>query len=457
MKKLPAFVLASVSKLKYLLLFPLFAVLLWQCSKSNVLEPIEDHSTVSKKIDEFSVPLKDAAKIATNAIALTQQNSKNKNARYTNTSGEIPFLEENREVESQRTVKDEEGDLYHIINYKDKKGFVILAADRRVFPILAYSEKNSFTDENLPGVKIWFGVAKEHMKIAIKKDKIDDGIKNLWDILEGKTSKKNARGTTGWCDYWYTYVSTGNYVDAVAQWNQSGSAEYYNPYDNSCGSCSKRGAGCGPIAMGMIMRYLRYPDFGTICVGANCFTPSVANWNTMEYGEDWNCNPSSSPMLNRAILVRAAGIASSSIYMGNCSTATPPWTIDDTFVNFFNFSSGGSWSSLSGVYSTVKSELNNYHPVMFYGTTSSFGLADQHLWVGDGYSTLDTQWHIYVGCDENGDNCIEDCRSLQSEWIGMNWGWGGDDNGMFYTTYSFPVTGGYYDSYLHALVGIRSI
>ncbi|WP_031526424.1 C10 family peptidase [Dyadobacter crusticola] len=110
---------------------------------------------------------------------------------------------------------------------------------------------------------------------------------------------------------------------------------------------------------------------------------------------------------------------------------------------------------LSSKYAQVKSDLNNYFPVIFTGTLNGVNANDAHIWVGDGYSTLSTQYKTYVGCDENGDNCIEDCKNYEAEYIGMNWGWGGTSNGYFFTTYSFTTANGTYDTYLRALTGIR--
>lgn len=52
--------------------------------------------------------------------------------------------------------------LAYIINYPEDKGFVIVAADRKVYPILAYSDEGFFTLEN-----------------EISKDCFIDGIENI--------------------------------------------------------------------------------------------------------------------------------------------------------------------------------------------------------------------------------------------------------------------------------------
>ncbi|MCF0063188.1 C10 family peptidase [Dyadobacter chenwenxiniae] len=441
--------------IKSAIYFFALSVFLFQCKNdTQELKPTKDLND-GTELQNYNVTLTDAVTIASNTMSITESARTSKQARYSSTSDENPFTSSKKEVLSKETVKDGEDDMYHIINYKDNQGFVIISADKRCIPILAYSDNNPFRNDGLAGISEWFEVAKYHIKKAKQKDRPEPGISQLWKVLEGSVKKDGGRvmDWTG-CDYFYNYHETGRYVDNVARWNQSGSTKYYSTSDNGC-TCQRRAAGCGAVAMGMVMRYHQYPSNVTLCYNSSCFVP---DYPSMPRETDTDCGfPSTTGRNQRALLTRIAGAAASSNYgvLGNCNTWTIPGNINNALQSGFFFANGGTWGSLSSKYAQVKSDLNNYFPVIFTGTLNGVNANDAHIWVGDGYSTLSTQYKTYVGCDENGDNCIEDCRNYDAEYIGMNWGWGGTSNGYFFTTYSFSTDNGTYDTYLRALTGIR--
>lgn len=192
--------------------------------------------------------------------------------------------------------------------------------------------------------------------------------------------------------------------------------------------------------------------------GSSMFT----NYATMERNLfDWNCNLPSANRLQVAMLIKLCGSAASSGYgvFGNCNTYTLPWNVDDAF-GLMGYSSGGSWGTLSSQYANVKNDLANGFPVVFTGTFNLVNLNDWHIWVADGYIRYK---YNYVYTDPRTE--ISRCVSNTTEWIGMNWGWNGDCNGYFYAAYSFDTSNpvgvsgapnyGTYDTYLHALTGIR--
>lgn len=77
--------------------------------------------------------------------------------------------------------------LLYIIN--GKKGFVIVSADMRTMPVLAYSETNNFRLDGMPwGVKDWLETAKQKVKDVKRPDKSahDIVIKEWQKYLDGK-------------------------------------------------------------------------------------------------------------------------------------------------------------------------------------------------------------------------------------------------------------------------------
>ncbi|MBA4849380.1 C10 family peptidase [Emticicia sp. BO119] len=428
-----------------------FILSLTQCSKDNQLHP--DKSTSSKKVEtEFKVSLSDAQNLAKHQLMIVEEQNYQRLRRSKTTTN--PFKPQNREIQSLRTVKDSEEELYHIINYKEGEGFVIVAADKRASPILAYSDNSSFSDENLPGVKNWFQNAGKHIKLAKSKKEIPAETKKLWEILEGNTAQKKGR-TNDQCDEFTTYYETGRYVDALARWWQKGFTSYYSPSDNGCNSdaqCNRKLAGCGPVAMGMVMRYHHFPDNFYVCVNGDCETMDYANMPRFPAS---NCLYGNNNEKQLALLVRRCGVESSTQYgiLGNCNTATYPGSINNAFANLGYLNGGGTWDDLYSNYPQVKSDLQNFFPVIFVGTTGSVNFTDAHIWVGDGYSYLSYQYYVN-NCPEN-QICNDNCVSVLYEYIAMNWGHGGNDNGYYSANYSFIHQGDNYNTYLRALTGIR--
>lgn len=75
---------------------------------------------------------------------------------------------------------------FYIFNNEDGKGFVIIAADDCVTPILAYSYDNNFVTENLPpNLKEWLDGYAEQIQNAIElKAEATSEIRTNWERLQ---------------------------------------------------------------------------------------------------------------------------------------------------------------------------------------------------------------------------------------------------------------------------------
>ena len=85
-------------------------------------------------------------------------------------------------VVSQETIIDEvdQKPVLHIMNRV--KGFIIISADLRIMPVIAYSDKSQFDIKQMPaGVKLWLESAKLKIK-DVKRLKInaDSTVINEW-------------------------------------------------------------------------------------------------------------------------------------------------------------------------------------------------------------------------------------------------------------------------------------
>jgi hypothetical protein len=414
-------------------------------------------SLADSSLDEnsTSVSLKEAITVSQSYFEQSAQTNKN-NGRVGADSTLVG--NKNKKVKKTKSYKDEKTneDLFYVLNYEGS-GFSIISADKRMNPVLAFSETNEFTDDadNLDGVREWLLATKLAIK-KVKRDlkEPDEKEKQLWR----QYLKQTKNGKTAITCPSDVLFDTGRYVDAIARWSQGGEYSWFSPNDNGC-NCQRKPAGCGAVAMAMIMRYHRHPQTTMTFNSVSLFP----NYLTMERDlASWNCGLPVANRLQTSMLIKLCGSAANSGYgvLGNCSTYTLPWNVDDAF-SLMGYSNGGSWGTLSSKYNSVKDDLQNGYPVVFTGTTSIVNLNNWHIWVADGYRSYKS---YYISVNNQTD--ITRCLSNTVEWIGMNWGWGGNCNGYFYTYYSFDTSdpflatsgssnNGTYNTYLNALTGIR--
>lgn len=422
---------------KYIVLL-LFAFILFQfsaCEQENIVESGQQCSN--------NVSIDEAVLVGTNHFSISNESSlKSKKILPDFKSGKI---------KEKRAIKNNDEDLMYIINYENG-GFVIVSGDRRVTPILAYSETNNFLDEDLPGISDWINAVSQGIIEAKKTKKARKEVARLWEIYTGEPNVSiNMIEPIDDCncDEYYESFSTGQFVDAVARWSQGYEYSWYSPNDGGC-NCGRKPAGCGPVAMAMIMNYYQYPQM-TMTWSGESLTTNYPMPQTIPYSCGYPLNANDRQV---AMLIRLCGSWAGSVYgiLGNCATATYPWNINNAFTNMF-YSNGGTLGNLSDQYANVKSDLESYHPVIFIGTTGSLNANDAHIWVGDGYSYLHYQVKsTYI--DQNGETqCL--CEAFSREMISMNWGFGGSGNAFYIANYAFTINGNTYDTYLHALTGIR--
>ena len=138
---------------------------------------------------------------------------------------------------------------FYIFNNEDGKGFVIIAADDCVTPILGYSYDNNFAAENLPpNLKSWLDEYAEQIQAAVTMRAVaTDEIRTDWECLRQGKNLPIKSGTAV-----YPLITTF--------WGQG---EPYNrkcPYNNLIGEYTP--TGCVATAMAQIMKYWEYPTHG---------------------------------------------------------------------------------------------------------------------------------------------------------------------------------------------------
>ncbi len=313
---------------------------------------------------------------------------------------------------------------FYVFTLRAEGGFILIAADDCVLPVLGYSETSSFPVRDMPAhVKDWMDVYEE--QIAFYRERygeLDHGgspeVRKQWDNLENGVAPLPPMATA---------VSPL----VTTQWNQS---PYYNnlcPYDNTYNE--RTVTGCVATAAAQIMKFWNHPATG---YGSHSYTLSTYGTQSANFGAttyNWSSMPtslsgsSSTAQVNAvATLMYHFGVAVEMEYGPSAtggsgalsgSTNLSTAAANNAFFSYFKYKptlhyelkanyTEAQWSAL------LQADLNSGHPILYSGRDPSGG----HAFVCDGYNNQG-QFHF-------------------------NWGWGGSYDGYYTMGDLHPGTGG---------------
>jgi len=326
---------------------------------------------------------------------------------------------------------------YYVFNVSGAKGFVIVAADDNLSPIMAYSTESNYeitSLQNMPKqVSTWLGGYSKKVAVAIKSNvQASEEVKRKWLQLSKPLPKL----------HYQLFGSTNTSVSPLltTSWDQSapvsGGTLTYNalcPYDKKLKDNTL--TGCVATATAQVMRYWKYPAKG---IGKHSYTPAsypylgvqTANFDSTTF--NWSAMPnslsnSSTPAQIKAVATlmyscgvgvnmdygvgQVGGSGSFSINYGGLYTNTT----QDALVNNFNYDNGikgiqrNNYSDSDWI-NILKNELNSKRPIIYSGGGNQGG----HCFVADGYDI--------------------------SNFFHFNWGWSGSYNGYFDINNLSPAT-----------------
>lgn len=265
-------------------------------------------------------------------------------------------------------------DAYYVFN-NDAGGFVIIAGDDAVTPVLGYTSTGSFDAENLP-----------------------DGLKNLLKSYERQIA---ALGDNYVANQTATRAAfTGEKLLKTAKWNQSNPFNKYTP--------SNYVTGCVATAGAIVMKHHGYPAKGT---GSHSYT-----WNgktisaVFEHNYDWASMPADNGTNGAdfdgvARLMADLGVAvemqynkdGSGAYIGNLVTALQKYYGYSKLSHLMAIEDVGAeaWNG------RLRAEIDANRPVLYAASDPAAG---GHAFVIDGY---------------------------KDESFSVNWGWGGYCDGFY--------------------------
>ena len=266
-------------------------------------------------------------------------------------------------------------DAYYVFN-NDAGGFVIIAGDDAVTPVLGYTSTGSFDAENLP-----------------------DGLK---DLLKSYERQIAALGSSYQANQTATRAAfTGEKLLNTAKWNQMAPFNKYTPNNYVTGCVATAGA--------IVMKHHGYPAKGT---GSHSYT-----WNgktltaNFELGYDWanmpaQYNGNDAAFDGVARLMADLGVAvemqynkdGSGAYIGNLVTALQKYYGYSKLSHLMAIEDVGAeaWNG------RLRDEIDANRPVLYAASDPNTG--GGHAFVIDGY---------------------------KDESFSVNWGWGGYCDGFY--------------------------
>ena len=266
-------------------------------------------------------------------------------------------------------------DAYYVFN-NDAGGFVIIAGDDAVTPVLGYTSTGSFDAENLP-----------------------DGLK---DLLKSYERQIAALGDNYVANQTATRAGfTGENLLNTAKWNQMAPFNKYTPNNYVTGCVATAGA--------IVMKHHGYPAKG---IGSHSYTWNGKTWTAnFEHDYDWASMPAKYDGTNDAAfdgvarLMADLGVAvemqynkdGSGAYIGNLVTALQKYYGYSklTYLASIDDMEAEAWNA------KLRGEIDANRPILYSASDASAG---GHSFIIDGY---------------------------KDESFSVNWGWGGYCDGFY--------------------------
>jgi hypothetical protein len=371
--------------------FLFYAVLLCGCVVSCKDEPDAIRGDVQ---DENFVDERKIREIMGGAASISRSSGRGRETLFS------------KPIKEVRGVKDEQGKIvFYVINYAPT-GFMVMSADNRAAPVLAFSEHDTFVlDESQfsSGLGNWVSYAKDYVKEIRRIDnEVTVAQLDQWSIcpVEDVVYPDDIPCEEG-CQNQFERVGP---LLATA-WGQGSGYNNSTPV-TGCTAYTNGHAptGCVATAMAQIMRYHSFPGW--------------YNWGMMPVTASPPFNSAGENEMSR--LMYDIGYNVNMDYGCNGSGANSEDQVAQTFVVDFGYGHanyidyGGT-----GNYATVENNLRWGQPVVFRGGRRAgswpfYSYEDGHAWVGDGFST-------YFDCQSG----------TTSLYFHMNWGWNGSNNGWY--------------------------
>ena len=309
------------------------------------------------------------------------------------------------------------------LNIFEDGGFVLVPADDRFPPVLAYSGSSPAAHSH-PAFIAHCGAYNTEIRQALS---LPETPHHDWELY---LSPGFAKPT----------VTSEVSPLITSTWDQ---APYYNDhFPEFAGSSTKAYAGCVAVVMGQLMNYYEHPangfglrsyyDAGTDSLLSSRFDTSYYAWETMP--NELSGTSTADQIKNVSSLLYQCAVSIEMEFKTDGSYGS----YDDmmfALTSYFDYhpdmhqENRSDHETQSGVWtSMLKDELDGGHPVAYRGQGDEGG----HAYLCDGYQITDSQTYFHI-----------------------NWGWGGSYDGWFLLSALAPTQNVNFSDMQGAVFGIR--
>jgi hypothetical protein len=308
---------------------------------------------------------------------------------------------------------------FYVFEYKNGQGFVVIAADDHVVPIIGYSDANGWGSGELPAnLDEWLRGRDEQVRYVTENHiESTPEIDRFWaSLLDGSYEPPQGAQVN-------PLIST--------TWGQSPYYNNYCPEDNG-NNTGHALTGCVATATGQVMKYWNYPKHG---IGSHSYTHPTYGTLAADFGSatySWSDMPNALSNLSTnveknavATLLYHIGVSvemdygptgsGSLTYRGSIAYASA----FNSLVRYFGYKStirsiGKVEDSLSDAewIAALKPELDAHRPMLYSASDANAG---GHAFICDGYNAS-SQFHF-------------------------NWGWRGSCDGYYAVSAMNPQSG----------------
>lgn len=340
-------------------------------------------------------------------------------------------------IVTSRSSRSGAGDtLMYAIDFEDEQGFVIVSAPKCVEPILAVTEKGSYTSyETMQNQGLQFALEAAENYVANKSYEV---------VIRPPL--------TPIC-YYDTVTNINNKIAPRIKvtWNQAWPENLF---------CPNQIAGCVPVAIGQILTYFKTPASLTYTYPDHDIDSETINWYNIEKHKKsltekdptWvvrnehndNCPLNMAGHVTIGRIVRQIGHLVNAHYYTD-GRGTGVYT-QDAFKGLRSLLTGKTFKEGSNTDNLLE-YIKNYGVAFVRGSRlKEDGNYVGHAWVADAY------WHYkltvkYYEMSENyGEGYIlKDTKTEEKQCLHYNWGWNGNGNGYFLTSIFCPAKAEEYD------------
>lgn len=362
--------------------------------------------------------------------------------------------------------------LLYLVNYE--KGWVIIAGDKRVNPFVAESEEGEIS-LNLPNKNLltWIDSYADEIRVVKRENKeIENEYTKFWTIISPQkikthTNTRYSDEDCKWAVVSNSYCDSQTYEVLVPHltttlWGQESPWNSKLPLDTSCGNL-RCPTGCTAVAFAQLVYYMHYhlgkPNwlYHNISVSKSTISGQTQNigFNRSSYvsnSDHWDDMPLTKYNAHTSYVGDLMLDIGNRLNMSYSGSGSGAWLSASCAANY-----GLTYKHSDYNYQYVKNDLQNSKPVNIVAFTSDNG---GHTWLIDGigkitrhyirvkhfeftenwmfeseyYDTFDElRQHYHINSEF--DIIEEDGGDYTTEYLFMNWGYNGDDNGGYYSTY----------------------